>query len=183
MHPFWQEIFAKHQPVEVEVGSGIGTFLLPTATANPTTNFLGLERSRSRATRLAEAVRVRGLHNIVVLNADAGCIIGRVIPSDSVAAYHIYFPDPWWKRRHQRRRLFVPEFVAALARTLIAGGRLYVATDVQLVIDLVFETVSCQPAFRHDTTLRSPRIEPTTFERKGLRSGASIREAGFVKVT
>jgi tRNA (guanine-N7-)-methyltransferase len=181
MHPFWNAIFRNHHPVEIEIGSGTGTFLLAAAQASPETNFLGIEHSRSRAQRLEESVSQQQLRNVVVLNADATCVVERLVPPHSISAYHVYFPDPWWKRRHFRRRLFTPRFVAHLVRTLEPQGRLFVATDVPMVIDLIRETVATQPVLRAVLDQRPPRRAMTAFERKGLRRGAEIHEAVFVK--
>lgn len=177
---FWSGIFQNDHPVEVEIGSGTGTFLVPAAAANQEINFLGIENARSRAKMVEEAVHQQGLRNVIVLAADGGCVVDQLIPAASVSAYHVYFPDPWWKRRHHRRRLFTPAFVAALARTLIPGGRLYVATDVDLVIELMLATIASVPQLRRDPALRSPRRSQTTFERKGLCRGAAIHDAVFI---
>ncbi len=181
MESIWQAIFATDFPVEVEIGPGTGTFLLSAAVRTPRTNFFGLEHSRSRATRLQAAIEARGLANAKVINADAGCIVATLIPSASVAAYHVYFPDPWWKRRHHRRRLFTADFAAALSRTLMPGGRLYVATDVDEVFALMLETLRESGTFSQDSAMRSPRAGLTAFERKGLARGAAIHDATFVR--
>lgn len=181
MSEFWREIFGNEQPVEVEVGPGTGTFIVAAARQCPHTNFFGIEHSRSRAEHLGEAVHAHALHNVRVLNADAACVIRNIVPTASVAAYHIYFPDPWWKRRHHRRRLFAPAFVAALGRTLVPGGRLFTATDVDDVFELLERTLSSNGVFARDSNGRSMRSGPTAFERKGVARGAVIHEAVFVR--
>ncbi len=181
MHDVWRTIFGTDFPVEVEIGPGTGTFLLSAAERAPCTNFFGLEHSRSRATRLQAAIDARGLNNAKVINADAACIVATMIPSASVAAYHVYFPDPWWKRRHHRRRLFTAEFAAALSRTLIPDGRLYVATDVDEVFALMLSTLAGCGSFSRDLVTHSPRAGLTSFERKGLARGALIHDATFVR--
>jgi len=180
MHPLWQGIFGNDHPVEVEIGPGTGTFILKAAAECPQRNFYSVEHSHSRAASLEAAISARRLQNARVIAANATCVVTRLIPSHSVGAYHIYFPDPWWKRRHQRRRLFTPEFVAALAHTLTPHGRLYVATDVDDVFALITATVGASAAFAEDPRTPSPRWGPTTFERKGLARGARILEATFI---
>jgi len=178
---FWERIFGSGCPVEIEIGPGTGTFILPAARARPQINFYGLEQSRSLASRLQSAIETQGIGNALVINADAACIVATLIPAECVAAYHIYFPDPWWKRRHHRRRLFTPSFAAALARTLVAGGRLYIATDVEEVLQLALRALAYCGTFVRDERAHSPRLGLTAFERKGIARGAAIREATFVR--
>ncbi|HVM97339.1 MAG TPA: hypothetical protein VMT89_13175 [Candidatus Acidoferrales bacterium] len=182
MHDFWGQVFGNNRPVEVEVGAGTGTFVLPAAAANPQINFLAIENSGSRAARLEFEVNARQLKNVVVLHADAACVLGNVVPDASVSAYHIYFPDPWWKRRHHRRRLFTQSFAASLARTLATGCPLHVATDVADVFERIAATIAAQTQFVHQPTRRSPRTQQTSFEKKGLRRGAIIHEAVYIRV-
>jgi tRNA (guanine-N7-)-methyltransferase len=183
MHSFWHAIFGNDNPVEVEIGPGSGTFILQAAADHPHTNFYGIEHSRSRAARLDAAIARLALRNARVLASDATCVVSRLIPPQSVSAYHVYFPDPWWKRRHHRRRLFTPAFAAALASTLRPGGHLHVATDVGDLFALIAGTVHDCAAFREDPARRSSRARPTAFERKGLARGALVRDATFVKHT
>lgn len=181
MQDFWREIFGNDRPAEVEIGPGTGTFILAAARQFPQVNYFGIENSSSRAFHLGKAVTSRGLGNARVINADATCIVPTFIPPGSVAAYHIYFPDPWWKRRHHRRRLFTLEFVTALARSLAPGAPLHVATDVDDVFELIEQTVRAAGGFARDHGARSPRLELTAFERKGLARGAVIHQAAFVR--
>jgi len=175
----WSSIFDNDHPVDIEIGPGTGTFLLSVAPAHLARNYFAIEHSRSRTLRLAVAVAERGLTNVRVLHADAGCVVGALVPAASVAAYHIYFPDPWWKRRHYRRRLFTPDFAAALVRTLAPAGRVYVATDVEDVFTLMCATLAATGAFIKLEDAPSPRTTVTSFERKGVARGATIRQATF----
>jgi len=181
MHALWSEIYGNARAVEVEIGSGTGTFLLAAAAQRPATNFFGIEHSYGRVRHVQALLDARDLPNTRILCADAACVVARLIPDDSVTAYHAYFPDPWWKRRHHRRRLFTTDFVAALARTLAPGGQLFIATDVDDTFALMVEVLTANAALTPDATLRSPRATSTSFERKGLARGATIKEATFVK--
>ena len=127
------------------------------------------------------AAAARNLHNVRIIHADASCVVGTLIPAASVAAYHIYFPDPWWKRRHHRRRLFAPDFARALARTLEPMGRIYVGTDVDDVFALMRATLDATCAFVELGNAPSPRTTVTSFERKGVARGATIHQATFAK--
>ena len=183
MNALWCFVFGNDRRVEVEIGPGTGTFLLAAAARDPHTNFLGLEHSHSRAFHLAAAIEERGLGNARVIAADASCVVTTVLPAESVDVYHIYFPDPWWKRRHHRRRLFTPAFAAALVQTLADGGRIYLATDVDDVFTLALTTLSHCTGLVRDSDRPPLRPDVTVFERKGISRGATIREATFIKRT
>jgi tRNA (guanine-N7-)-methyltransferase len=94
----WSALFGRAAPVEIEIGSGDGVFLLAFAGHHPDRNFLGIERSPSKARRLEARLARSGLANLRALRADATCLLPALVPRASVAAYHVYFPDPWPKR-------------------------------------------------------------------------------------
>lgn len=175
---FWPSLFGRSAPVEVEIGSGTGAFLCAAAVLHPERNFFGIEYSASRHARLASDIERRGLPNVRVLRADAACVIANVIPDASVSAYHIAFPDPWWKRRHHRRRLFTPEFVAALARTLRPDGTVHVITDVPRYFSHMVELLE-NHFLREPTAAKRPAV--TRFQTKALARGATIHAASFRK--
>jgi tRNA (guanine-N7-)-methyltransferase len=128
--PFqWATVFGNANPVEVEIGCGKGMFLKEAARANPNTNYLGVERA-TRYLRVALHRLTRaGLANVRLMGCDGLDLLSRWVPPDSVHALHIYFPDPWPKRRHQKRRIFRPELLELSARALCPGGEFYLATD------------------------------------------------------
>jgi len=101
-----------------------------------------------------------------------------LVPAASITAFHIYFPDPWWKRRHYRRRLFNEAFTRELGRSLIPGGHVHTATDVEEVFALIRESMGAAGFVERDD-VRPPRRVPTSFERKGLARGAIIWEMSF----
>jgi len=129
-HPFdFQRLFGRPCPVEVEIGIGKGRFILGEAVQRPQVGFLGIERVR-KYLRIALARLNRcGCENVRVACEDAGILVRTLIPDHSVTAYHIYFPDPWPKKRHHKRRFIPPNFAAHLFRTLRPGGIVKVATD------------------------------------------------------
>lgn len=176
---FWTAIFERAAPVEVEIGPGTGTFLCREAAQRPAVNFFAIEASRSRAVRVSALVEQQGLRNVRIVHAPAQCVV-RLIPDASVSAYHIYFPDPWWKRRHHKRRLFTPDFARDLARTLVAGGLVYLATDVLSVWRLAKECLESSGVTLSALPTR-PRPSPTAFEKKGLQRGATIWQGTFVR--
>ena len=122
-------IFGNARPVELEIGSGKGTFVLARAAARPELNFLGIEWAKAYCLYAADRARRAGLDNVRMLCADATDCVGRRLAERSVWRMHVYFPDPWAKRRHRRRRLIQPAFLAAARRCLAIGGELIVVTD------------------------------------------------------
>jgi len=117
------------QRLEVDLGCGKGRFLLARATAHPETSFLGLDRQTRRLAKVERKAQRAQLANIRLLYAEAAYAVTNLLPPGSVAAYYIFFPDPWPKRRHHRRRLFDTAFLDALNITLMPGGCIHLATD------------------------------------------------------
>jgi tRNA (guanine-N7-)-methyltransferase len=126
----WSAVFGNARPVEVEIGPGRGDTLFAAAARAPERNFFAVERTVGVVGWLLREAERRGLANVRAVAADARCVVARCVPDDSVAAYHVYFPDPWPKRRHHRRRLVDGHFAAELRRTLAPGGVVHLATDV-----------------------------------------------------
>jgi tRNA (guanine-N7-)-methyltransferase len=131
----WSGVFGNDRPVEVEIGPGRGDVLLAFAAASPKRNFFGVERTGGAAATIAARAAARGLANVRVVAGDARCIVTELVPDASVAAYHVYFPDPWPKTRHRKRRLASADFADALARTLAPGGTVDVASDLGAVVE------------------------------------------------
>lgn len=179
----WEEVFANTNPVEIEIGSGNGAFLRFAAEHNPDTNFFGIEKRRSRAERAARSLRAAGLRNAIVINADAVCVIATLVPEESVDAYHIYFPDPWPKRRHRRRRLFGPgntDLAVAISRTLRPGGRVYLASDLpEHLRSIVKSLLACGRLLEV-----APSDQPlvTHFARKYERQGRALLRASLTRL-
>jgi tRNA (guanine-N7-)-methyltransferase len=178
---FWPTIFGNEHPVEIEIGSGTGTFLLHIAKQNPTRNYYGIENARSRANLVEALITRHACGNVRIIAGDATCILRTFVPSASVAAFHIYFPDPWWKRRHHRRRIFTEEFTRDLERILVPGGHIHTATDVEDVFTLMRDTLGMTNGLVEDSDVRPPQRSLTSFERKGLARGAAIWEMSFRK--
>jgi tRNA (guanine-N7-)-methyltransferase len=182
----WGAVFGNDHPVEVEVGCGKGLFLLNASEACPGVNFLGIEVVRKyqlfTATRLAK----RGRGNVRVACADARAFLRDHVAAGSVRAVHVYFPDPWWKKRHQKRRVFTEEFAATCARVLRPGGTLYVATDVADYAELVRGLVAGHAPLRElpPPAGRDPAHDLdylTNFERKFRKEGRPIHRLCYGK--
>ena len=137
----WSAIFGNNQPVEIELGIGKGRFLLDAAERLPGVNFVGVEWA-AKYLRIAQhrAVR-RELDNMCFVRTDAREFVEFFISNGSIGAYHIYFPDPWPKKRHHKRRLFNEGFLREVERTLQEGGRLWLATDYADYFDVMLEVL------------------------------------------
>lgn len=189
----WPAFFGNPNPVEIEVGMGKGLFLLSAATARPGTNFFGIEVVRKYQLYAATRYAIRQLPNVKTCCADAKWVLRDHVATARVAAVHVYFPDPWWKKRHRKRRVFTPEFAADAARVLIQGGTLHVATDVEEYFGVMTGIVGAMPAFREvsretSTVGVDEAGYQTNFERKARLSGTPVwrvlyeRTAGPVTV-
>src|SRR5262249_12684806 len=141
-------VFGNDNPVEVEVGFGKGLFLVTAGQANPGTNYLGVEIVRKYQLFTATRIAKRGLRNVRVACTDARLLLRDRVADGSVQAVHLYFPDPWWKTRHHKRRVFTPEFAQQCQRILRPGGRLVVVTDVADYAQMVREAGAGHPAPR-----------------------------------
>jgi len=180
----WTDVFSNHHPTEIEVGFGKGLFLLESAIAHSETNFLGIEISRKYQLFTATRIAKRNLVNVRLAKADARSFLSEHVGSGSIAAIHSYFPDPWWKKRHLKRRLFTPEFVRQCERVLCHGGSLFVATDVQEYFDVIWQLV-------HSYTMLGPALDSpdsqfdregrTNFERKFRLQNRPILRRAFCK--
>jgi tRNA (guanine-N7-)-methyltransferase len=180
----WPALFGNPHSVEVEVGMGKGLFLLTEAMARPEANFFGIEIVRKYQLYAATRYAIRKLPNIKTACADAKALLRDHVPAGSVSAVHVYFPDPWWKKRHKKRRVFTPEFAADAARVLKPGGRLHVATDVEEYFGVMTGIVRAMPAFGELTaeTSTAPVAEAgfqTNFERKARLKGTPVWRAVF----
>ncbi len=141
-------LFENKQPLEVEIGCGNGSFLVKYAAAQSDRNFLGIERLLGRIRKLdRKAIRL-GLTNLTIVRVEASYGIQYFLPPESVTAYHIYFPDPWPKRKHWKNRLVAPEFLPLLKTTLRKEGKVYLRTDNQEYFTQMLETFAGDASFR-----------------------------------
>lgn len=183
----YETLFGNANPLELEVGCGKGLFLVNAAGACPHVNFLGVEIERKyqlfTATRLAK----RSLNNVRVVCADGRVFVRDWLLDRSLQAVHVYFPDPWWKNRHRKRRVFTAEFAGQCERVLQLGGHLYVASDVaeyfQVMRGLLAGCAGLRPLPAPE--LKAPQHDLdylTNFERKYRKEGRPIHRAAYVRV-
>ncbi len=181
----WVEVFGNDRPVQLEVGSGKGLFLQNAATANPGVNFVGIELAKKYARTAAERVAKRHLANVRVWPGDAKLFLAKHVPDASLDAVHVYFPDPWWKARHKKRRVFGEPLMRDIERALVAGGALWIATDVEEYFGVMNELVAGHLRFVRQelTALKDPEHELdylTNFERKYRIEGRPIFRSHYV---
>ncbi|MCH8121403.1 MAG: tRNA (guanosine(46)-N7)-methyltransferase TrmB [Planctomycetes bacterium] len=122
-------VFGRVGPVHIEIGAGKGTFLLNQARSQPGNNFLGIEWARKYYRYAVDRIGRWGLTNVRIIRTDAVAFLADFIPDNSVECFHIYFPDPWPKKRHHKRRFICPANLEHLVRCLKTGGQLKIATD------------------------------------------------------
>ena len=177
-----QALYPNPAPIEIEIGSGKGLFLTSAGVARPSHNFLGVEVVRKYARKGAERIAKAKIPNAIMLCADVLQIWDRVIGLTNIEAVHIYFPDPWWKKKHKKRRVFNSDFVTRVCAALRDGGDFHIATDVEEYFHTMVALVAEQPGF-----VRYPEIPNvvgdfeylTNFERKYRIEGRPIYRAAY----
>jgi tRNA (guanine-N7-)-methyltransferase len=182
----WSALFGNDHPVEIEIGFGKGLFLINAAPARPQANFLGIEIERKYALFTATRLAKRGLTNVKLACCDARWFLKELVAAGTVQAIHVYFPDPWWKTRHRKRRLFSADFAVQCARVLQPGGHLHLITDVAEYFTETLEMLKKVPDLE---ALPVPAIEEpdhaedylTNFERKYRQQGRPICRALYSK--
>jgi tRNA (guanine-N7-)-methyltransferase len=180
----WADLFGNDHPVEVEIGSGKGLFLTNAAQRRPRHNFLGIENAKKYAYKSAGRVAKLELANVRVLPGDALLFMAKYAPPESLCAAHVYFPDPWWKARHKKRRVFGEPLVLDLERTLLAGGDLHVVTDVEEYFGVIRALMATHPRFepQPEPAPNTPEHDDdylTNFERKYRIEGRPIYRAHY----
>jgi tRNA (guanine-N7-)-methyltransferase len=179
-------LFSRPAPLEVEVGSGKGLFLQSAAVAIPAHNFLGIEIAEKYARFAAARLAKPNLPNAVMIHGDAQRLFCELLRDNSLAAVHVYFPDPWWKKRHHKRRVMNESFVLQIARVLVRDGCLHYWTDVEERFHATLELIAAETSLvgpvqvaerpaEHDLDYR------THFERRMRLSGKPIYRAEFRK--
>lgn len=180
--PFaWSAIFGRLAPVVLEIGFGMGETTATIAAAQPGVDFLGVEMHLPGVGALLRRLDAAQLTNVRVLRNDAVDVVGMIAPV-SLAGIHVYFPDPWPKKRHHKRRLLKPAFVHALAVRLAHGGYLHVATDWQPYAEEILDTLRAEPLLVNSCDGFAPRPawRPLTkFEQRGLARGHAVFDVLF----
>ena len=172
-------VFGRHAPRTLEIGFGNGAALAAMAAAHPETDYLGIEVHRPGVGALLLTLEKQEVKNVRVICADAVAVLRNAIPDASLAAVHVYFPDPWPKLRHHKRRLIQQPFTELIARKLQAGGYLHMATDWEDYAQHMLHVLDDAPGFDNSSGAGqfSPRPEErplTRFEQRGQRLGHKV---------
>ena len=180
------QIFSTSQPLAVEIGSGKGLFLQRQGAAQPEINFIGIEIAQKYARFAASRLTRAAITNARVVHGDAREIFSDFLPDATLAAVHIYFPDPWWKKRHHKRRLLNPNFVMQLSRTMMKGSCLHFWTDVEEtftegIAALKTDARLCGPEEVVAAEATHDLDYQTHFERRMRLSGKKIFRSQFVR--
>ena len=177
-----EKLFPVRQPLEVELGSGDGSFLAQWAKLNPQTNFFGVERLLGRLRKLDRKGRRAGLENLRVMRIEASYFVEFLLPPASVSALHIYFPDPWPKRKHRKNRLVNEAFTEITAQSLVPGGIVYLRTDDLDYFQQMTAVFGANQKFQLVETPAKLQAVLTDFERGFLARGVQTNRAAYRKV-
>jgi len=179
----FDDVFGRRAPVILEIGFGMGETTAAIARAQPERDFLGIEVHAPGVGALLKQVAALTLTNVRVIRFDAVEVVAHMIPARSLAGIHVYFPDPWPKKRHHKRRLLQSEFVHALAQRLAPGGYVHAATDWEDYAQDMLATLAAEPLLVNTSAGFAPRPEwrpQTKFEARGMKLGHGTWDLVFV---
>jgi len=176
--------FGRHAPCVLEIGFGMGDATAAIAQALPGTDFLCVEVHRPGVGALLKHIGENALGNVRIVQHDAVEVLDHMLAPGSLAGIHIFFPDPWHKKKHNKRRLIQPGFVARLATRLAPGGYLHCATDWQPYAEQMLDVLTAEPALANTASgyASRPDYRPLTkFEARGLRLGHGVWDLVFTR--
>jgi len=181
-----QQVFGRDAPLIIEIGFGNGSGLAEMAVANPDLNYLGIEVHRPGVAHLLLLLKKNAISNVKIYHNDAIEILQQKIPDNLVLGVHLFFPDPWQKRRHHKRRIVRPDFVNLLVKKLTPGGYFHAATDWQHYAEDMLRTLSANQNLANQSPTKQfcsrPDSRPLTkFEQRGLRQGHQVWDLVFKK--
>ncbi|MGB0356618.1 MAG: tRNA (guanosine(46)-N7)-methyltransferase TrmB [Cytophagales bacterium] len=180
----WETVFGNHHPVVLDIGFGNGDDLFFQACKYPQYNFVGIEVYQAGIGRLLGKVVSEGLQHVRVVQKDAVEVVSQHIPTNTIARVQLLFPDPWPKKKHHKRRIVQPAFVAELCRVLQVGGVLHIVTDhagyAAHIDDVLGACEGLRPCGAGEGMIHFDR-QPTRFEQRGLMRGHKIHPFSFIK--
>jgi tRNA (guanine-N7-)-methyltransferase len=178
-------VFNRHAPKILEIGFGMGETTAAIAAAHPAHDYLGIEVHTPGVGSLLKVVAEQNLDNVRIIQHDAVEVLRNMIAPGALDAVHIFFPDPWPKKRHHKRRLIQPEFVALLASRMKNGAYVHVATDWKEYAEQILEVLSREPLLANTAPGYAPRPDyrpQTKFETRGLKLGHGVWDIIFRRV-
>ena len=178
----WAGHFGRAAPTVLEIGFGMGGATAAIAAARPDTNFIGVEVHEPGVGALLKLIDEGSLQNLRIVQHDAVEVLRHMVPQKSLAGVHIYFPDPWHKKRHHKRRLIQPGFVSQLVSYLAPGGYLHCATDWEPYAQQMLEVLSAEPQLHNTSEGYAPRPDwrpLTKFEHRGMKLGHGVWDLVF----
>lgn len=179
-------VFGRTAPLVLEIGFGMGETTEKIAIARADENFLGVEVFNAGVGAMLKRIEASSLQNVRIVQHDAVEVVRDMIAPDSLAGVHVYFPDPWQKKRHHKRRLIQPAFVALLASRIAPGGYLHCATDWEDYGVQMLDVLSNEPSLENTADGYAPRPEwrpQTKFETRGMRLGHGVWDVFFKRRT
>jgi tRNA (guanine-N7-)-methyltransferase len=176
--PFSGQAISSSRPLVLEIGSGMGETTVQIAKAHPETDFIAVEVHGPGVGSLLNRLNAERLTNVRIIRHDALDVLEHMIPDAALAAIHLFFPDPWPKKRHHKRRLVQPQFAALAARKLQAGGILHAATDWPEYAEQIAAVFSGNDLFEESSSGFAER-PVTKFESRGRRLGHPVRDLVF----
>ena len=180
----WEKVFGNKNPVVIEIGFGMGKATAIIAQNNPDINYLGLEVHKPGIGKLLGEIREKGLKNLRIIEHDALEVLENMIEDESVSAFHIFFPDPWQKKRHFKRRLIQRPRTDLITSKIQKGGYFYFVTDWLPYAEFGIDQLNQTPGLKNKYEGYAPRQEwrpETRFEQKGLDANRVINEMMFIK--
>jgi tRNA (guanine-N7-)-methyltransferase len=177
-----EAVFGRRAPVVLEIGFGMGESTAVYAALHPERDFLGVEVHTPGVGNLLKLVDAQGLTNVRIVRHDAVEVLRHMLAPGSLAGAHVFFPDPWPKKRHHKRRLIQAPLVRLLAERLAPGGYLHLATDWEAYAQQMLEVLSAEPLLENTADGFAPRPESrplTKFEQRGLRLGHGVWDVLF----
>ncbi|NLY64597.1 MAG: tRNA (guanosine(46)-N7)-methyltransferase TrmB [Alcaligenaceae bacterium] len=183
-HLDYDKVFGRNAPTILEIGFGMGETTEKIAIERHNENFLGVEVFNAGVGAMLKRIEESGITNVRIIQHDAVEVVKNMLPENSLAGVHIYFPDPWPKKRHHKRRLIQPEFIRLLASRLQPGGYIHCATDWENYAEQMLEVLSAEPLLANtaENYAEKPAYRPQTkFETRGLRLGHGVWDLVFTK--
>ncbi|HKY02811.1 MAG TPA: tRNA (guanosine(46)-N7)-methyltransferase TrmB [Burkholderiales bacterium] len=180
----FKQVYGRDAPTVLEIGFGMGETTAAIAAANPETNYLAIEVHTPGVGSLLKQIEEQGLSNLRIVQHDAVEVLERMIAPESLAGAHIFFPDPWPKKRHRKRRLIQGPLIALLSSRLYRGAYLHAATDWEDYAHQILEVFTAEPTLENTASNFAPRPTgrpQTKFESRGLRLGHGVWDILFRK--